>query len=144
MSIDKLLKSGVLEKRSSSKKELQDLLNIVDRDIKDSEVSEVSYDWQFGIAYNAALKLAGILVRGSGYRVKSGSHHMNTIAMIPYILGEERKDDSEYLDTCRRKRNIVEYDCVGGATKDDVKELREFVIEFREIVLIWLKKQKLF
>lgn len=59
---------------------------------------------------------------------------MNTIAMIPLVLGEEKKDDSEYLDSCRRKRNIVEYDCVGGATKQDVIELREFVTEFREEV----------
>jgi hypothetical protein len=142
MSIDKLLKSGVLEKRLSSKQELCDLLNIVDRDIKDSEVREVSCDWQFGIAYNAALKLAGLLVRGSNYRVKSGSHHMNTIAMIPLVLGEVKRDDSEYLDTCRRKRNTVEYDCVGGVTENDVKELREFVIEFRELILKWLKKNK--
>jgi len=72
MSIDKLLIRGLLEKRAPSKNEIQDLLQIVDRDFKDSESSEVSYDWQFGIAYNAALKLATILVRGAGYRVKGG------------------------------------------------------------------------
>lgn len=55
---------------------------------------------------------------------------MSTIAMIPLILGNHNKDDSDYLDACTRKRNIVEYDCVGGATAEDVKELREFVLEF--------------
>lgn len=45
MSIDKFLSRGILEKRASSKEELQDLLNIVDRDLKDSEVNQVSYDW---------------------------------------------------------------------------------------------------
>lgn len=143
MSINNFLKSGILEERPSSKKEIQDLLNIVDRDMKDSDVSGVSLDWQFGIAYNAALKLANILVRGSGYRVKGGSHHMNTIAMIPEILGEEKKDDSEYLDTCRRKRNTVEYDFVGGATEGDVEELKEFVLEFRDIVLAWLSDKNI-
>jgi hypothetical protein len=143
MSIDSLLKRGVLESIAPSKKEIEDLINIVDRDIKDSEASEVSYDWQFGIAYNAALKLASILVRGSGYRVKAGSHHMNTIAVIPLILGQKYKDDSEYLDSCRRKRNTVEYDCVGGATKNDVIELREFVMEFRDVVLKWLKTKNI-
>ena len=143
MSIDKLLSRGVLEKRATSKDEIQDLLNIVNRDLKDSEVNQVSLDWQFGIAYNAALKLANIIVRGSGYRVKGGSHHMNTIAMIPLLLGEEKKDDCNYLDACRKKRNTVEYDCVGGATEADVKELREFVKEFREVVLVWAKDKKL-
>lgn len=88
------------------------------------------------------MKLANILVRASGYRVKGQGHHMNTIAMIPLILGSHKKDDSEYLDTCRRKRNIVEYDCVGGATSEDVKELREFVKEFQKEVLSWLEKIK--
>jgi hypothetical protein len=143
MSIDNLLSRGILEKRKSSREEIQDLMNIVNRDIKDSEASEVSYDWQFGIAYNAALKLATILVRGADYRVKGGSHHMNTISMIPLILGKDREDDRDYLDTCRKKRNLVEYDCVGGATENDVRELREFVIEFREVVLIWIKDNSL-
>lgn len=143
MSIDKLLERGALEKRPPSKEELQNLINIVDRDLKDSESSEVSYDWQFGIAYNAALKLANILVRGSGYRVKGGSHHMNTIAMIPLVLGQDKRDDSDYIDACRKKRNIVEYDYVGGATEADAKELREFVKEFRDVVLDWASDNKL-
>ena len=143
MTIDDLLRKGIIEKRLSSKQELQDLLNIVERDISDSKASDVSFDWQFGIAYNAALKLATILVRGSNFRVKSGGHHMNTILMIPLILGEKMKDDSEYLDACRRKRNIVEYDYIGGATDKDVKELQEFIFEFKDIVEKWLEKNSL-
>lgn len=141
MSIGNLIKSGVLISQESSKDEIADLLKIVERDLEDSAQTEISDDWQFGIAYNAALKLANILVRASGYRVKGQGHHMNTIAMIPLILGSHKKEDSEYLDTCRRKRNIVEYDCVGGATSEDVKELREFVKEFQKEVLVWLSNK---
>ena len=140
MTINSLLQRGVLVKQDTSSNEIEDLLKIVERDIADSAKEEISYDWQFGIAYNAALKLATILVRSSGYRVKGGSHHMNTIAMIPLVLGNAKKDDAEYLDTCRRKRNTVEYDCVGGASKADVVELREFIIEFQQEVLSWLKE----
>lgn len=140
MSIDNFLKTGVLVEQGSSKEEIADLLKIVERDLEDSAQTEISDDWQFGIAYNAALKLANVLVRASGYRVKGQGHHMNTIAMIPLILGPHKKDDSDYLDACRRKRNIVEYDCVGGATANDVKELREFVLEFQKEVQTWLSK----
>ena len=73
-----------------------------------------------------------------GHRVKGQGHHMNVIAMIPAILGQEKKDDSEYLDACREKRNTVEYDYVGGATESDVIELHEYVVEFREVVMKWL------
>lgn len=68
---------------------------------------------------------------------------MNTIALMPIILGAHKKDKSDYLDACRRKRNIVEYDCVGGATAEDVKELREFVQKLQRDVLAWLSQQKI-
>lgn len=45
-----------------------------------------------------------------------------------------------YLDACRKKRNIVEYDYVGGATDDEVSELVAYVLELREKVLGWLKQ----
>lgn len=141
MNIDNFIKSGVLIRQESSKDEIADLLKIVERDLEDSAQTEISDDWQFGIAYNAALKLANILVRASGYRVKGQGHHMNTIAMIPLILGEHKNEDRDYLDACRRKRNIVEYDCIGGATSEDVKELREFVKEFQKEVLAWLSNK---
>jgi hypothetical protein len=38
-------------------------------------------------------------------------------------LGSYHEVDAKYLDTCRNKRNIVEYDYVGGVTEEDVEEL---------------------
>jgi hypothetical protein len=59
---------------------------------------------------------------------------------MPLILGAERRNDAEYLETCRKKRNIVEYDYVGGATEADVNELISFVQNLQHDVLGWLKK----
>jgi len=42
------------------------------------------------------------------------------------------------LDTCRSKRNVAEYDYVGGVTKEDVSELIGYVNELRGEVLRWL------
>ena len=91
MTIEKFLKKGILVNEATSPEEIKDLFLIVERDFTDSASSDISYDWQFGIAYNAALKLATILVRASGFRIKGQGHHMNVIAIIPYILGEEKK-----------------------------------------------------
>lgn len=93
MTINSLLERGFIERRDFSEKEISDLFDIVERDLNDSNTGDLSLDWKFGIAYNAALKLATILVRGSSLRVKSGSHHMNTIALLPEILGEDYIDD---------------------------------------------------
>ena len=92
MNINDLLKRGVLVKQPSSKKEVEDLFKIVERDLHDSKADGVSDDWQFGIAYNAALKLATILIRSAGYRVKGHGHHMNTIALIPEFLGQDKRE----------------------------------------------------
>ena len=54
---------------------------------------------------------------------------------LPLILGESRKDDSEYLDACRAKRNTVEYDTAGAATEDDAAELIDFIVDLRQDVL---------
>ncbi len=92
MSIDNFIKKGILVKQESSKKEIEELFKIVDRDLGDSKAPGISYDWQFGISYNAALKLATILVRSACYRVKGQGHHMNTISLIPYFLGKSKQE----------------------------------------------------
>jgi hypothetical protein len=58
------------------------------------------------------------------------------------ILGDERKDDADYLETCRTKRNRAEYEMAGVATEKDASELVEFVKELREDVLDWLRKHR--
>jgi hypothetical protein len=58
---------------------------------------------------------------------------------MPLILGESRKVDANYLDSCRKKRNTVEYDYVGGASREDARELLEFTNELRQEVREWLR-----
>ena len=59
---------------------------------------------------------------------------------LPLILGNVRQEDANYLDSCRKKRNVVEYDYVGGASEKDAKELLQFASELRSDVLAWLKE----
>src|ERR1700736_1970332 len=52
------VKNGWLVAHKSSKQEIANLLGIVARDLKDSQAKDVSDDWRFAIAYNAALQAA--------------------------------------------------------------------------------------
>ena len=139
MSLEKWANNGWLRSHKTSEREIADLLAIVDRDLKDAE-GDISADWQFGIAYNAALKLCTILLHASGYRPEKSLAHYRTLAALPLILGERHKDDANYLDTCRTKRNTAEYDRAGVTTEEDAGELIGFVRELRAEVIDWLRK----
>ena len=117
--------NGWLRPHATTAEEIGNLLAIVDRDLQDAQ-GGISPDWRFGIAYNAALKLCTILLYAEGYRPERTLQHFRTIQSLPFILGAERRTDAEYLDTCRTRWNRVEYDCVGGVSEDDVRELLDF------------------
>jgi uncharacterized protein (UPF0332 family) len=131
--------NGWLKPHRTSRKEISSLLRIVERDLNDAQ-GDISSDWRFGIAYNAALKLCRILLSAEGYRPSHELQHYRTLAALPEILGETKKKDAEYLNDCRKKRNIVEYEYVGGASGTDADELIEFVKDLRDEVMNWLKK----
>lgn len=131
--------NGWLRRHRTDPKEIENLLMIIDRDLEDAGGS-ISNDWRFGIAYNAALKICTILLYAEGFKAERTLQHYRTIQALPLILGKERKDDAEYLDSCRSKRNIVEYDYIGAVTGNDADELIDFVKELKSDVLDWLKK----
>ena len=140
MTLKQWSENGWLKTHKTSPQEIGNLLAIVERDIKDASQAEISADWAFGIAYNAALKLCTVLLYAQGYKAERSLQHYRTIQALPLILGSERKNDADYLDSCRTKRNIVEYDYVGGATRDNALELIEFVKDLKGDVESWLEK----
>jgi hypothetical protein len=112
---------------------------MIHRDLTDARQEPISADWRFGIAYNAALKLCTVLLYAEGYRAERDLAHYRTLQALPLILGSKYKADAAYLDRCRTKRNMVEYESVGGATEADAEERIEFVEELEPEVLTWLK-----
>ena len=141
MTLKQWVDYGWLKKHRSSRQEIADLLAIVERDLNDAKSGGISSDWQFGIAYNAALKLCTILLCAEGFRAGQGLQHYRTIQALPLILGTERQDDANYLDVCRVKRNTVEYDRSGATSHSEAQELIAFVEDFRVDVLDWLRQQ---
>jgi len=89
-------------------------------------------------ANNAALKLCTVLLYAEGYRPVQSLAHYRTLKALPLILGEDRKADADYLDTCRTKRNTIEYVCVGSATRADAGELIKFAQSLEKDVMEWL------
>ena len=139
MSLQQWHNNGWLRPHKTTPAQIADLLAIVDRDLEDA-FRDVSPDWQFGIAYNAALKLCTVLLYASGYRPDRDAAHFRTLAALPLILGSSHKNDADYLDTCRAKRNTAEYDAAGTVSLSEAAELRNYAEELRTAVLTWLKQ----
>ncbi len=138
MTLAQWVENGWLQPHKTSRKEIANLFGIVNRDLLAAKDS-ITADWQFGITYNAALKLCTILLYTEGYRPAGAFKHYRPIQALPLILGPERKSDTEYLENCRKKRNIVEYEYVGAVTDEDVAELMDFVRELKRTVEEWLR-----
>jgi hypothetical protein len=96
------VKNGWLVAHKSSKQEITNLLGIVARDLKDSQAKDVSDDWRFAIAYNAALQAATAALAASGYRAGRDSHHYRVIQSLNSLW--ERTPSSLVLSMRSAKR----------------------------------------
>lgn len=128
------LDKGDIQKVRVTRKTLDDLEKLVERDIKDSQVKFLSADRRSATAFNAALNLANYRIRKNGYRVAAkAGHHRITFSIAGEILGKKARKHLDYYDVCRRKRNKLDYDLAGVVSESEVAELIEEVMEFKSM-----------
>ncbi len=144
MSLSRLQSENKLSKHITSRQEIENLLKLVERDIKDAKIDALSSDRRFITAYNAALQLATCVLYISGYRTKPsrGGHHWITFSVLPEIMDDSVKEYSDYFEVCRVKRNISDYENVDEISQTEAEELISEVTKFRRIVLQWIEKYK--
>ena len=135
MSLQDWRNNGWLVPHVTDRQEMSNLLAIADRDMADAAANDISDDWKFGIAYNAALKLYTMMLYAHGFRPEKNQAHYRTLMAIEFTIGPHRQEDAIYLNACRAKRNAVEYDNIGGASKAEAEELLDFAKELRMEVL---------
>lgn len=140
MTLRDLLAEGHFRPHKTSQKEVADLLQVVNRDLVDAAVTQLSADRRFAIAYNAALQLATIALHAAGYRAVGSAHHWVTFQVLPEIMGHEAQARADYFDQCRSKRNSTDYDRAGEISSREVEEILEEVRPFRTDLLAWLQR----
>jgi hypothetical protein len=96
---------------------------LVARDLADAQVAGLSADRRFATAYNAALQTANMAIACAGYRVtaKTG-HHKVTVDAITLAVGATASAYADYFETCRRKRNVIDYTRSHVATDTEVDD----------------------
>ena len=141
MNLETWKANGWLREYSTSQQEITDLLGLVKRDLKDAARQEISIDWRYNIAYNAGLQLATLVLLAAGYRTGRGeSKHYRVIQAVPLVMGDDLNVVRDYLDNCRRKRNVSEYDAAGTISEKELSDLLEMVRNFKNQVEVWLRK----
>ena len=139
MTLQTLLAEGKLRRHRTSAKEIADLLRVVKRDLADAAVAQISADRRFATAYNAALALATIVLHVGGYRAVGAGHHWATIQALPEIMGLQSQARADYLDNCRTRRNVTEYDRAGVISDSEAAEVLAEATAFQGEVMEWLR-----
>ncbi|MBN2375980.1 MAG: hypothetical protein JXD22_06250 [Sedimentisphaerales bacterium] len=134
-----LLNEGRVEKHRTSRRELDDLRAVIVRDLADVDLAGLSADRKFTTAYNAALQSAKMVVACCGYRVKGFGAHHQTLVCLKLAMGKSVSKFVVFLDLCRRKRNIADYDAAGRITEAEAEEMVIFVKSFTRKVEKWIK-----
>lgn len=135
------LKEGRVEAHAPAPAELVAQRRAAERSLKDAALEGLSPEGRFQLAYGAALDLATIAVRASGFRIKSRvGHHQLTFEAAGTALGDSCRDTLDYFDLCRRRRNVISYDGdeVSQALAD---ELLAETIRFAEMIDRWLQAE---
>jgi hypothetical protein len=137
-----LLEQGRLYRQPPNRREIARLLAVADRDLADANVGGLSLDRRFATAYSAALQLATVVLRASGFRTSSASagHHATTLSVLAELMGPVQSDRATYLDACRRTRNQADYDRIDVVSEPDLLELLDDTLAFRDEVLTWLQR----
>jgi hypothetical protein len=124
-----------------SRYELDGLRAVVEHDLSDAQVPGLSTDRQFATAYNAVLQLAKMAIACAGYRVVGQGHHVTTFEAVELVMGHRAALLTSYVETCRRKRNMLNYDMANVATDTEVRELLEKAQAFQQLVEQWIAQQ---
>lgn len=142
MSFKKWLSEGKIKSHKFSDQEIRGILELVERDVQNATITDLSSDWRFSIAYNAVLNLATIPFLLSGYRTvpSKGGHHYMIISSLVETLGNNQNDRMQYFNTCRSKRHASTYDSISVISEDDVNDLLDEIEEFKVDIINWLKQ----
>ena len=113
---------------------------MVARDLADADIEELSADRRFATAYNAALQASKMTLACSGYRVTGQGHHQTSFEALDLALGPQASSYANLFETCRRKRNMVDYDMSGITSRTEVDELIRETKDFVAMVEVWISK----
>jgi hypothetical protein len=120
MSLEKWEEYGWLRQQAVGPDEIDGLLGIVDRGLKDAEVVQISADLRITAAFSSALQCCTVALRACGYRPSGTGHHMRVIESLEHTICAPAKTVHRLL-ALSKKRNVSNYDVAGAVSEQDLK-----------------------
>ncbi len=140
MSLQQWLRNGWLQQFDPTVAGIQQLLEVIDRDLSDAKAQGLSADARFQHAYDAALQLCTIALKASGYAVPKGQgHHKRGIDSLRHTLGSNWSGTADHIERCSRLRGQAMYERIGVVSPEDATDLLETAEQLRSDVIAWLK-----
>ena len=130
-----------LEPLATSREEIAELLERFATALDDAHVVAQSVDGRYVDAYVAGFLLAEVAVRASGYRVKGGDNHLDTLRSVPRLMGSDVQSGVDALEAARKRRNATMYDAGGLVDEGDVSALIQRVVMLAQQVRDWLSQE---
>mgnify|MGYP001346066631 CR=1 FL=1 len=140
MTLKQLEQEGRIRPHRTSKKEISGLFELIKRDMRDASFPGLSSDRRFATIYNAALALATIILYCRGLQSYGKAHHFTVFQAMKIILGKEYEELADYFDSCRIKRNKVDYDLADITSQKELDELMNEVKRFYVFIAGWIEK----
>lgn len=131
MPYERLLKTGRIQPYSAKPAEINQLLQVANRDIATAKKNlEEATDWAYTIAYNAVLQASRALMLHSGYRPRGADQHATVVEFIDERLGAGFGKQVRFFDQMRRKRHRVVYEVAGLVSKIEAEQAIQFSQNF--------------
>jgi uncharacterized protein (UPF0332 family) len=109
MTLDNLVDVS-LERIEPDRVSVQRLLEAAERSLNDAQISGLSSEGRFDLAYKAIMQTANAALQANGYRTLTSrpGHHGMMIQSLPKTIGLESQK-MMLLDKLRRQRNDIDY-----------------------------------
>lgn len=110
MSLENLVKIGQLEQIAPDPHDINRLLEAAKRSLNDAQLSGLSAEGRFDMAYKAIMQSSNAALQASGFRTLTSKpgHHQTMIQTLPLTVGLD-KDTTIQLDALRKQRNVIDY-----------------------------------
>ena len=140
MTLAEWLSNGWLTRHTVEASEVEQLLNLAERDIQVAGLAGLTPDWVFNIAYNAVIQAATAALAASGYRASRDEHHYRILQSLKHTIGADSVLLSQ-LDKCRKKRNMSTYELAGIISEHEAIQMVETARQLTERIRVWILKE---